>query len=74
MAGEGALTDLHCEPAFRLINLRSALWSILGLPPSSTDGEIIAAVRELVSGTTEVPLGEAVAHPFILAVIDEDAP
>lgn len=74
MAGEGAVTDLHCGPAFRLINLRSALWSILGLPPSSTDAEIISAVRELVSDTTEVPRGEAVVHPFILAVIDEDGP
>lgn len=68
------MTDLHCEPAFRLTNLRSALWSILGLPPSSTDGEIIAAVRKCASGPTEAPFGEGVAHPFILAVIDEDAP
>lgn len=68
------MTDLHCEPAFRLTNLRSALWSILGLPPSSTDGEIIAAVRKCASGPTEAAFGEGVAHPFILAVIDEDAP
>ncbi|WP_370674013.1 hypothetical protein [Pleomorphomonas sp. PLEO] len=68
------MTDLHCEPAFRLVNLRSALWSILGLPPSSTDGEIIAAVRERASGPMEAQLGQGVAHAFILAVIDEDAP
>ncbi|MCM5560299.1 hypothetical protein [Pleomorphomonas sp. JP5] len=68
------MTDLHCKPALRLINLRSALWSILGLPPSSTDGEIIAAVRKCASGRAEAPFGEGVAHPFILAVIDEDAP
>lgn len=74
MAGEGAVTDLHCEPAFRLTNLRSALWSILGLPPSSTDGEIIAAVRERTDASLEVPSGQRTAHPFILAVIDEDAP
>lgn len=68
------MTDLHCGPAFRLINLRSALWSILGLPPSSTDGEIIAAVRERAAVSLEVPSGQRVVHPFILAVIDEDAP
>lgn len=68
------MTDLHCAPAFRLINLRSALWSILGLPPSSTDREIIEAVRERASAPLEAPFGQGAAHPFILAVIDEDAP
>lgn len=74
MAWEGAVTDLHCGPAFRLINLRSALWSILGLPPNSTDGEIIEAVRKRASGPTKTSLGEGVTPPFVLAVIDEDAP
>lgn len=68
------MTDLHCGAAFRLINLRSALWNILGLPPSSTDGEIIAAVRERAAASLEVPSGQRIAHPFILAVVDEDAP
>ena len=68
------MTDLHCGPAFRLINLRSALWNMLGLSPGSTDGEIIAAVRDRVPGLTHVPVVPRSPHPFILAVIDEDAP
>jgi len=68
------MTDLHCEPAFRLITLRSALWSLLGLPPSATDGEIIKAVLECASTRPQAPSVPRAPHPFILAVIDEDAP
>ncbi len=68
------MTDLHCGPAFRLTNLRSALWSMLGLPPGTTDGEIITAVRDHVPARSQAPAVPPSPHPFILAVIDEDAP
>ncbi len=66
------MTELHCGPAFRLINLRSALWSMLGLPPGSSDAEIVAAVRARASATSEPPIAQRAVHPFILAVMDED--
>lgn len=68
------MTDLQCKPAYRLTNLRSALWSMLGMPPDSSDGEIIAAVRSLVPTPPQVPVVPRAPHPFVLAVIDEDAP
>ena len=36
---------MSCPTAFRLSDLRSNLWSMLGLPPSSTDAELVQAVR-----------------------------
>ena len=68
------MTELHCGPAFRLTNLRSALWSMLGLPPGTSDGEIVAAVRDHLPVLSPPPAVPRASHPFILAVIDEDAP
>lgn len=36
---------MSCPTAFRLSDLRSNLWSMLGMPPSSTDAELVRAVR-----------------------------
>lgn len=41
------MTDTHCPPAFRLVNLRSSLWSALGLPADTSDAELVAAVQSL---------------------------
>lgn len=41
------MTDTHCPPAFRLINLRSSLWSALGMPADTSDAELVAAVLSL---------------------------
>lgn len=41
--------DLTCRPAIRYHGLRAAIWDALGMPPSSTDAELIAAVRALRS-------------------------
>lgn len=36
---------MSCSTEFRLSDLRSNLWSMFGLPPSSTDAELVQAVR-----------------------------
>ena len=36
---------MSCSTAFRLSDLRSNLWSMLGLPPASTDADLVQAVR-----------------------------
>ncbi len=36
---------MSCSTSFRLSDLRSNLWSTFGLPPSSTDAELVQAVR-----------------------------
>lgn len=39
--------DLTCRPALRYHALRSAIWDALGMPPETSDAELIAAVRSL---------------------------
>ncbi|WP_156899511.1 hypothetical protein [Pleomorphomonas koreensis] len=39
--------DLTCRPALRYHALRAAIWDALGMPPQSTDAELIDAVRSL---------------------------
>jgi len=56
------MTDTHCPPAFRLVNLRSSLWSALGLPADTTDAELVAAVRSLKADL------EFARRCFVLAV------
>ncbi len=38
---------MTCSTELRLSDLRSNLWSMLGLPPSSTDAELVQTVRRL---------------------------
>ncbi len=56
------MTDIHCPPAFRLINLRSSLWSALGLPPDTSDADLVTAVLSLKADRDFTP------GCFVLAV------
>lgn len=38
------MDDLTCRFAVRYHDLRSSLWSALGLPPTTSDSEIVAAI------------------------------
>lgn len=38
---------MTCSTELRLSDIRSNLWSLFGMPPSSTDAELVLAVRRL---------------------------